>query len=100
MKANAQNLAKVRPVEIEGLGTFYVRPVTVGEADKQRIGDQKERADIEQYARTAAKILCDQDGVRTFDPDNEEDIALIQSQGFSQILDLAVKSQDGKQEGN
>ncbi len=63
---------KPRLVQIEGRDV-YIRELTVGEIDQQ-IADTADKKDKRGVARGACRLMCDPNGVRMLDPDNEEDI--------------------------
>lgn len=74
-----QRTARITPaaVEVDGWGTVHVRPLTVAEVDA-RVADGEDAKS--QLARGAARVICDAEGQRLFDPDNAEDVALLSSQ--------------------
>lgn len=73
MQATA--VIKPRAVEVPKWGTVYVRDVTVDEADAaSEAGDEK---DIHRIARGAARVICDEQGNRLFDPAKESDVEFI-----------------------
>lgn len=66
-------------VEVPKWGTVHVRQVTVAEIDAQS-SDTDAKDDKNKIARAAARVLCDGDGKRLFDPSNADDVALLASQ--------------------
>lgn len=71
---------KPREVTVPGLGTVFVRPLTVEQVDLQQ--QAKEDTDDDgkdrlRFARTFARTLCDAAGVLLFDPDNKEDVEML-----------------------
>lgn len=84
-------------VEVKRWGTVYVRPPLVDEIEKQ----EKEAEDGvplgRVYARAAARIICDEDGTRLFDPSNEEDITLLMKRRESDLQKIILA---GRDEGN
>lgn len=87
--------SKPRAIKVPKWGTVYVRDITVDEADEasQDTGDEKDKHRI---ARGVARVLCDEQGNRLFDPANEADVALLGKQPWS-LLRRVVKEDD---EGN
>lgn len=85
--------AVVRPmaVETKEWGTVHVRAITVDELEEQS-EDTKDWKNKRRIARGAARVICDSGGGRVFDPDNEEDVALIGRQPWpllKQVIDAA-----------
>lgn len=86
MEVTAAN--KPRPVKVKGWPDLYVREVTVAEVDAQA-EDTADAKDKSRIARAAARVMCDGDGKRLFDPDNDADVALLAKQPWS-LLRKAV----------
>ena len=81
-------------------GKVWIRPPLVDEIKKQ---EQEEEAAAEStdgsamgrtYARAVARILCDENGDRIFDPDNEEDIALLMKRRESDLQKVLLAGRD------
>lgn len=68
------------PVSVEGWGTVHVRKPTVAEVEEA--SDAPEPADGKKrtFARAAARVICDAQGVRVFDPASDADVDLLSSQ--------------------
>ena len=58
------------PVDVPGVGTLHVLPLTVRDMDEQQAEAMKAESRPEQIARGVARILCDADGKR-FPPSDE-----------------------------
>src|SRR5262245_49531589 len=72
---------KPRAVETEAWGTVYVRDITVAEVDEQQAEEQEDEDDKRtRIARGAARIICDAEGNRIFDPESKADVELLASQ--------------------
>lgn len=72
-------------------GDVHVRSLTVAEVEDQAI----EKDDKHRLARAAARVVCDAEGNRLFDPKSDDDIALISQQPWavlSTVLDAAEKA--------
>lgn len=78
------NKPKLSKVSIEGLGDIYVRALTVQEVEEQ-INDMDSENKI---ARNIARVLCNEDGERLLDPNNDSDVALIASQPWESIMPI------------
>ena len=62
------------PVELSGIGQVFVKELTVGEVNAYR---DKDETGVD-LGRSLARILYAQEGgERLFDPDNPEDVALL-----------------------
>ena len=64
---------KPTPIEVEGWGTVYVKPLTVG--DIESFNDDTDPA--LKAARSIARVLCDEAGELLFDPSSPEDLFAI-----------------------
>lgn len=110
---------KPRAVFIKGWGQVYIRALTVAEIEEQTdqidatetvIGPDgkevvKKKHDKSRLARSAARLLSDENGQRLLDPDNVDDVALLSKQPWSllrAVLDASeLKDQvEGDAEGN
>lgn len=93
--AAMQATASPKPVAVtvEGWGTLYVKPPTVEEVDAA--SDFKEPADgrKRKLARGAARIICDAEGARVFDPESDADVDLLAIQPWSMLQDVMTASQ-------
>lgn len=103
-----------RKVEVEGWGTVYVRALTVAEVEMQnddlmekvvingKTVEQKVK-DPSRLARAAARLLCDENGTRLFDPDSKEDVELLAKQSWKRLrllLDDPDEKKDEEKKGN
>jgi hypothetical protein len=82
---------KPRKVTVDGWGDLYVKALTVAEV-QENTGQEGDERDKRTLAVGAARVICDENGVRVFDPAKEEDIALLQSQPWvmlSQVITAA-----------
>lgn len=88
--------AAVKPVPVEVPtwgGTLHVRRLSV--ADMEEASGAEQRTDKRSLSRAAARVLCDENGQRLFDPSSDGDIDLIARQPWSvlqTILDAADKA--------
>lgn len=88
---------KPKPVEVNGWPKLYVRAVTTGEVDEETELEDKAEGKKVRLARGAARVICDAEGKRIFDPENKEHIALLQAQPWSMLQKvLAVVDEDDK----
>lgn len=89
---------KPRAVLINGWGTLYVRALTVAEVDAQANEPEKKDADGKiiidnrRLARGVARVLCDEEGNRIFDPDNTEDVELLAKQPWKRLRKVLAES--------
>jgi septation ring formation regulator EzrA len=88
-----QLTAQLKPklVKTKKWGDVYVRSLTVAEIEDQ-ISDTSDQKDKNRFARAAARILCDESGVRLFDPALAGDVALLAAQPWAllkQVLDAS-----------
>ena len=93
---------KPRAVTIKGWGTLYVRPLTVAEVEEGQEIDAGSK-DKRNLARGAARLICDEDGGRLFDPANAEDVELLARQGWNRlrrVLEAADDDVKAAVEGN
>ena len=84
--------AKPRPIDVPQWGRVYLRDITVAEVELQAEVDI-DKADKNKMARAAARVLCDENGVRLFDPENADDVNLIAAQPWSILRRLFAKGQ-------
>lgn len=78
------------PVTVPEWGTVHVRRITVEEADEMAADestitsmDKKSR-----IARNACRVLCDEKGVLLFDPNSQEDVALVRKQPWDVLSEV------------
>jgi hypothetical protein len=87
-----------KPIEvrIERWGTLYVRLPSVAEVEalKDDPDDEGEPQTQHALARSAARIICDADGKRLFDPDNEDDVALLAARRWADLQKVLTAGQD------
>jgi hypothetical protein len=75
---------KPTAITIKGWGVVHVRAITVEEVEEQA-DDVADKNDKTRIARAAARLLCDEDGKRIFNPENKEDIALLSKQPWNKL---------------
>lgn len=92
--AALQATAAVKPkaVNVPGWPTVYVRALTVAEVEAQT-EDTANKDDKHRIARGAARVMCDADGNRLIDPDNQDEVNLLASQPWS-LLRLVLEGSD------
>ncbi len=96
--AAMQATASPRPVAVEvpNWGTVYVKPPTVEEVDANT-DDNGKPGEVDRkrrLARAAARIICDDQGVRLFNPLDDADVTLLAVQPWS-MLQLVLAAADG-----
>ena len=84
---------KPRSVETKW-GTVYVKSLTVGEVDAQT-DDTADGKDKNRIARAVARILCDENGERMFNPDDPADIALLAKQPWKLLRTVITDPDEG-----
>lgn len=101
--AAMQATAAVRPlpVVVPGWGTVYVRALTVADVEEQA-GDGAPAAEADvpttppadrhRIARSVARLLCDAEGARLFNPADEADVALIAAQPWALLRGILAKA--------
>lgn len=93
---------KPRAVKVPKWGTVYVRPQTVSEVDAMTDQDDEVRSK-QKLARSAACVICNEDGTRMFDPMNDEHVALLAKQPWpllNKVLGEASKATGEDAKGN
>lgn len=95
--AAMQATAAEKPVAVDvpKWGRIYVRQVTVAEVDEQT-KDTDEKEDKFRIARGACRVICDEKGVRMFDPNDKDDVKLVASQPWP-LLRKVLAASDGDQ---
>lgn len=96
--AAMQITASPRPIAITvpNWGTVYVKPPTVEEVDANT-DDNAKPGDVDRkrrLARAAARVICDEQGQRLFDPQNDADVTLLAVQPWA-MLQLVLAGADG-----
>ena len=82
-------------VQINRWGTLFVRPPLVEEIEKQEEQAEAEDTPLGRvYATAAARIICDEKGNRLFDPDNEDDIALLMKRRENDLQKIILAGRD------
>lgn len=82
---------KPRAVFVKGWGEVYIRALTVAEIEEQTDVLEKKNPDgtpvrdKNRLARSAARLLCDDQGTQLLDPNNEEDVALLAKQPWEML---------------
>lgn len=87
-----------KPIQVttEKWGIVYVKPRTVEEVDADSQNDKGEDGENKKrrLARGAARVICDENGRRIFDPESEEDLSLIAEQPWSMLQSLLAAVND------
>lgn len=84
LMAAMRKTASPKPILVDKVpqwGTLYVKPQTVEEVDAQ--SDEKkdeEGSKKRRLARAAARVICNEQGVRMFDENNAEHLSLLAEQ--------------------
>lgn len=86
---------KLIEVTVEGWGLIHVKPPTVEEVDAATGEDKKDETEHRRLARGAARIICDADGKRVFDPQNPADLTLLAQQPWA-LLQKVLAATDVK----
>lgn len=85
--------AKPVPVDMPAWGgTVYVRQLSVADVED---ASGEDRSDKRNLCRAAARVLCDQDGARLFDPSSAVDLQLLAQQPWTvlqRVLDAGDKA--------
>lgn len=88
LKAIAETAA-VKPVRVDIPGwDAYVRPLTVAESEgaKEMFDDETKMKGV----RYAAHLLCDENGVRLLDPNNQAHIAALASLTYESLNKISA----------
>jgi len=95
--AAMQATASPKPVAVAvpAWGTVYVKPPTVEEVDAASDTAESEDGKKRRLARAAARVICDEQGKRMFDPTAASDIELLAVQPWS-MLQLVLAAADGR----
>lgn len=96
--AAMQITASPRPVPVStpSWGVVFVKPPTVEEVDANT-DDNGKPGEVDRkrrLARAAARVICDEQGQRLFDPLNEGDVTLLAVQPWA-MLQLILAGADG-----
>lgn len=81
-------------------GKVWIRPPLVDEIKKQEQEEEDAAAVADPaamgrtYARAVARILCDENGERIFDPDNADDIALLMKRREADLQKVLLAGRD------
>jgi hypothetical protein len=73
------------PVTVLGWGDLFVKPPTVEEIEAASDAIEPEDGKKRRYARGAARLICNEQGERIFDPANEAHVDLIAKQPWSML---------------
>ncbi|MCB9949584.1 MAG: hypothetical protein H6824_01230 [Planctomycetaceae bacterium] len=79
---NAKFKAEVKPIEIEGVGQFFVKRLSWGELRKQSKMEVTEQV---------CNVLCDEEGNLLFTKEESENLDHLPPQVVKQILDEATE---------
>jgi hypothetical protein len=88
-RAKNEQMQKAIPVEIDQVGTVYVRPLSV--ADANYISSLKD-ADGAGYGIMMAGLLCDETGERLPDDEREEWVEIFSNASWDDYLLLSGKA--------
>lgn len=96
--AAMQTTASQKPVPVTtpSWGVVFVKPPTVEEVDANT-DDNAKPGEVDRkrrLARAAARVICDEQGQRLFDPMNTADVDLLAVQPWS-MLQLILARADG-----
>lgn len=91
MQTTAASAASPRPVDVPGWPRVFVRALTVAEVDVNNEADNTS-TDKRRIARGAARVMCDEAGVRLFDANNDADVTLIASQPWPLLQAVVAKA--------
>lgn len=80
-------------------GVVYVKSPTVAEVEEQ-IAEKKEGSDKNSIAKAAARLICNEEGERIFDPSNPGDIALLVAQPMAYLSAVTNAYNEGDAAGN
>lgn len=83
MRSHKQVITKIENVPI--MGTVYIRKLTVAEVAKQADALEKQTDKDLAFVLGVASILCDENGKRVFDLNNQEEMSLIASVEWDSI---------------
>jgi hypothetical protein len=89
--------AKPLPVEVPGWGTVHVRALTVAEADEAAQDAEAKDKTNAGLAKGAARVICDPEGQRIFDPASADDLAIISRQPWpllAKVLEVSRGQMD------
>lgn len=98
MRATAAATRELREVKTQSWGTVWMRRPTVAEIDAQD-DNPDDSKDGKRLARAAARVICDKEGNLLFNPDNEEDVAILAAQPWDEFSAL-VNQPKAKAAGN
>lgn len=85
--------AKPRKVDIKAWGgAVYARALTVDEVEEQT-ADTTAQGDKGRMARAAARVICDAQGKRLFDPGNAEHVKLLGAQPWALLRKVLEASE-------
>jgi len=95
--AAMQATASPKPVAVAvpAWGTVYVKPPTVEEVDAATEVADPDDGKKRRLARAAARVICDEQGQRIFDPSIASDVELLAVQPWS-MLQLVLAAADGR----
>lgn len=86
-------------VDVPPWGRIYVRPQTVEEVDAYSEDDKADETKTRRLARGAARVICDAQGKRLFDPNNEEHLTILAQQPWSLLQKVLGRLSEGEQPG-
>lgn len=86
-----KRLADIKPIPVDcqGWGRLYVKPMTVAEAEAVADPDPKK----DTMPKAVCYALCDANGKRVFSAADPEHLAMIKAQGYAWMVDFLSKAQ-------
>jgi hypothetical protein len=91
---HATAAAPPRKIPVPGWGDVYVKALTVEQVDLQQQEPAVEGKDRLRFARGAARMLCDENGVLLFDAENKDDLELLAKQPWESLKAIMVAGGD------
>lgn len=91
--------ANPKPVPVpavEGWPKLYVRPPTVEEVDRRANAVDTEKDKKHRFAKGAARVICNSNGVLLFDEDNTEHLELLAAQPWAMLQKVLTMADPDK----
>lgn len=87
----ATSVPKLTPVSIPGWGLVHIKRPTVAEVDAEvNSPEAKEAPPGMDLAKGAARVMCDENGVRLFNPNNLDDLILLSAQPWDLLQQVVT----------
>lgn len=93
--AALQATAVIKPKKVDDVPEWpgvHVRALTVAEVEAQA-DDTADKSNKHRIARGAARVMCDADGNRLIDPDNQDEVNLLASQPWALLRKVLAASE-------